>query len=101
MKRNKAYIALKPSTAPASDIEIKIYVCKLREHFVPESLIIYRFLILALIKKAQFKKDIIYTFLSSSIREEKNMSSCFGKKYGFCKYFAIFCKHFSIFCDQI
>ena len=87
MKRNKAYIALKPSTAPASDIEIKIYVCKLREHFVPESLIIYRFLILALIKKAQFKKDIIYTFLTSSIREKKKMARRFGEKCGFCTLF--------------
>ena len=95
MKRNEAYIALiKPSIAPSSNMETKIYVCKLRERFVSLSLMFYRFLILALIKKAQFKKDIIYTFLSSSIREEKNMAQRCSKKYGFCE-------HFSIFCDQI
>ena len=63
MKRNEAYIALiKPSIAPSSNIETKIYVCKLRERFVSLSLMFYRFLILALIKKAQFKKDYLHFF---------------------------------------
>ena len=75
MKRNEAYIALiKPSIAPSYNIETKIYVCKLREHFVSLSLIFYRFLILALIKKAQFKKGIIYTFFK--------FFSSGGKEYG-------------------